>query len=247
MALDPKSLIVNLLHCIRKLPRVFLLLPDSSFRLFSSGFAQERRSCRLWSASPGGGRRRSLCVECIMRYQFGDPELVRVYAPALLISESAQEHDFLLSALQQQIQPITFVEHLWVADLIVGEHEMLRLRQCKTRIIRAYTSQALQNLLRLVTEVRESEQIDDLVAKWFTNKAAKRAVIRVLRKFGLDEGSIDAEAVRLSMADIAPLDRRSAELELRRDRILRQIEDYRAGLAIQIVKKLDYPPDDVPR
>ena len=76
---------------------------------------------------------------------------------------------------------------------------------------------------------------------WFTNKAARRKMSKILRTFGLDEVSIDAEALRLSIADIAPFDRRMAELERRREDILRQIEDHRAGLASQVTAILDQP------
>ena len=95
--------------------------------------------------------------------------------------------------------------------------------------------------LALATGVYESEQIDYLVEKRLTNQAVKRTVSRILRDFGLDERSIDAEALRLSMADITPFDRRITELELRRDRLLRRIEDHRAGLAFDVVAKSDRP------
>jgi hypothetical protein len=170
--------------------------------------------------------------------------LAQLYAPALLISESADEHNYLRNALQQQIQPENFIEHLWVADLLDGEHEMARLRRFKSRMIRSNTARALGNLLRLVTDIAESDQIDDLVAKWFTNKAAKRTVARILRDFGLDEASIDAEALRLSMAAVAVLERRTLELEHRREKILRRIDDHRAGLAIQVGRSFDRVPED---
>jgi hypothetical protein len=179
-----------------------------------------------------------------MDHQLDDRDLAQLYAPALLSTESTDEHDFLRNTLQQQIQPETFIEHLWVADLIEGEHEMGRLRRFRARIIRSNTPQALRNLLSLVTGVYESNEIDYLVAKWFTNKAVKRTVSRILRDFGSDEVSIDAEALRLSMTDIAPLERRKTELELRRDRILGRIEDHRAGLATQVMAKLDHRPGD---
>jgi hypothetical protein len=166
-------------------------------------------------------------------------DLTQLYAPALLISESSDEHDYLRNALQQQIQPKSFLEHIWVADLVNGEHELWRLRQFRARIIRSKTPQALRNLLRLLADISESDQIDYLASKWFTNKMVKRTVSRILRDFGSDETSIDAEALLLSMTDIGMLDARKAELELRRDKILRQIEDYRAGLAIQVMTSLD--------
>jgi hypothetical protein len=129
--------------------------------------------------------------------------VAQLYKPYLLMSESIDEHNLLRSALQQQIQPDTFIEHIWVHD----------------------------------------NDIDRLVNKWFTNKAVRRTVSGILRTFGLDEASIDAEAFRLSIADIALFDRRMAELERRREDILRQIEDHRAGLASKVTAILDQPAE----
>ena len=52
-----------------------------------------------------------------------------------------------------------------------------------------------------------------------------------VRDIGLDEAAIDVEAYRLSMADLAAIERRLTELALRRDKIFRQMEDYRAGIS----------------
>jgi hypothetical protein len=180
----------------------------------------------------------------LMSYQLTGPDLAQLYAPALLFSETPREYELLRKALQQQIQPKNTIEHIWVADLVNGEHERWRLGQFRARIIRSKTPQALRNLLKLITDVSESDEIDYLASKWFTNKTVKRRVAKILRDFGSDETSIDAEAFLLSMTEIGMLDRREAELELRRDKILRQIEDRRAGLAIQVVTTLDQHRED---
>jgi hypothetical protein len=178
-----------------------------------------------------------------MNYQLYDRDVAQLYKPYLLMSESIDEHNLLRNALQQQIQPETFIEHIWVADLVDGEHELRRLRRSKAEIVKSKTSNALRSLLLcLLIDVHDSD-IDRLVNKWFTNKAVRRTVCGILRTFGLDEASIDAEAFRLSIADIALFDRRMAELERRREDILRQIEDHRAGLASKVTAILDQPPE----
>jgi hypothetical protein len=180
-----------------------------------------------------------------MSYQLTGSELAQLYTPALLFSESPREYELLREALQQQIQPRNFIENIWVADLVNGEHELWRLRQFRSRIIRSKTPQALRNLLSLLTDTSESDEIEYLAAKWFTNKTAKRTVARILRDFGLDETSIDAEAFLLAMAEIGHFETRQAELEGRREKILRRIEDHRAGLAIEVITTLDqYAGDD---
>ena len=178
-----------------------------------------------------------------MNYQLDNRDVAQLYEPYLLMSESSDEHNLLRNALQQQIQPKSYLEHIWVAELVYGEHELRRLRRSKAHIVKSKTPKALQSLLlSLLIDVHEFD-IDRLVDKWFTNKAVRRKMSKILRTFGLDEASIDAEALRLSIADIAPFDRRMAELEQRREDILRQIEDHRAGLASQVTAILDQPPE----
>jgi hypothetical protein len=179
-----------------------------------------------------------------MNRQLEDRDLTQLYEPYLLVCESNDQHDSLRHSLQELIGPKNFIEHVWTAALVDGEHELGRLRRAKARIIRSHTGAALRNLLRLVTDVYESDQIDYLVAKWFTNKSIKRTVSRLLRDFGLDETSVDSEALRLSMEDIAVFDNRIAQLEARRDRILRRIEDHRAGLATELMPKSGQRPVD---
>ena len=74
-------------------------------------------------------------------------------------------------------------------------------------------------------------QIDDLARRWFTNKDVRKPVETLLRSNDLDEFVINVEAYRLSMADLAEIDRRLSYLAVRRDKLFRQIEDYRAGIA----------------
>ena len=59
----------------------------------------------------------------------------------------------------------------------------------------------------------------------------RHKVRAILRNFGLTEANIDAEAFRVSLGDLAAINRRLDELGSRRDRILQRIEDHRAGLA----------------
>jgi hypothetical protein len=75
------------------------------------------------------------------------------------------------------------------------------------------------------------DEIEDFARRWFTNKSVRKQVISLLRGIGLDEAAIDVEAYRVSMADSAAIERRLTEPALRRDKIFRQIEDYRAGIS----------------
>ena len=101
------------------------------------------------------------------------------------------------------------------------------------------TKSALRSLLILAIGVGDFAYNDYLIERWFTNKAVKKTVLAALGKFGLDESAIDAEAYRESTEQLEPLDMRLAELEARRDKILRRIEDHRAGLATRVQTNSD--------
>jgi hypothetical protein len=108
---------------------------------------------------------------------------------------------------------------------------MLRLRRFKSLIITSARRPALQNLLHLLLQDSASKDIDDLADRFFSNKDVRRKVGAILRDFGLTEASIDAEAFRVSLDDLAQINRRLDELGSRRDKILQRLEDHRAGLA----------------
>ncbi len=165
--------------------------------------------------------------------------LALLYSPALLQSESADDFHSLSDAVQQQLMPHEYIEHIWVSDLITGEWEKQRLRRFKMLICQSAVRRAIYNLLKLLFGVAESKEAADLAQRWFTNKSVRRKVLAILRDFGLDESAIDAEAFRLSMEDLAAIDGRLAELEARCDKNLRRLEDHRAGLASQIQPNSD--------
>ncbi|QHO78242.1 hypothetical protein ACH79_42320 [Bradyrhizobium sp. CCBAU 051011] len=120
---------------------------------------------------------------------------------------------------------------MWVAEIVKSEWETLRLGKFKSLIVKAARRLAVQSLLAVLLSGAESEDIEDLAERYFTNKRERKKVEALLRKFGLSEPNIDAEAFRCSIADLAEINRRLVDLGSRRDKILQQLEDYRAGLA----------------
>jgi len=71
----------------------------------------------------------------------------------------------------------------------------------------------------------------------------------LLRQFQMDETAIEAEAFRLCSENVERLDQMVALAEVRRNRALRCIADYRQSLAKQIKQATDriLDNDDVPR
>lgn len=171
-----------------------------------------------------------------MTEHFNSADVDRLYAPMMLCAETADDFSLLRESLQRHYQPRNFIENILVADLVTGEQEILRYRRAKERIIKLKTPEAIRQLLRLTRVVGyQSDEMDCLTQRFFTSQKVRNRVGRILRGYGMDEGSIDAEALRLSLGEIELIDRRLSELERRRSKIFDQIEVHRAGLAQQVV------------
>ena len=160
-----------------------------------------------------------------------DPELADLYQTELLVSESQRRYSTVRDAVLKQLRPGDFVEHMWAAEIVESEWETLRLRHFKSLIVNSARRPAVQSLLAVLLSRTESDDIEDLAERFFTNKRERKKVGAILRKFGLSEANIDAEAFRCSIAELAEINRRLVELGSRRDKILQQLEDHRAGLA----------------
>jgi hypothetical protein len=163
----------------------------------------------------------------------------------LLITESADEFDALRDAFEQEIKPRGIIVHMYVHDMSSIVWEILRLRRCKVNIINAAFRSALENLL--VQLLRQPGQFElepgrkerALAQAWFTDKAAKKEILDILDRFGLDESAIEAEAIRQSSADLELIDRMLTSLESRRNKALGCIAEYRASLAQQLRESAD--------
>jgi hypothetical protein len=163
----------------------------------------------------------------------------------LLITESADEFDAVRDAFEREIQPRGIVEHMYVDDISSIVWEILRLRRCKALMINAGFRSALENLLvqlliqprQLELEVRHKARA--LAEAWFTDKAAKKEILQILDRFGLDEFAIEAEAIRASSSDLELLDRMLTSLETRRNKALGCVAEYRASLAHQLRESAD--------
>jgi hypothetical protein len=160
-----------------------------------------------------------------------DRELALLYEPSLIVSDSQRSYNSVRDAVQQQLAPRDFVEHMLAAEFIDGEWETLRLRRFKTLIVTSARFAALQKLLTVLLGNAQRSDIRELAERFFTNKTVRRKVGKLLRSYGLTEANIDAEAFRQSLEDLAQINRRLAELVSRRDKILRLFEEHRAGLA----------------
>jgi hypothetical protein len=157
------------------------------------------------------------------------------------MTESREDFDQVRNTLEAEIQPRGMIEQMYVRDMAYILWEIRRLRRCKDTIInvafRTGLERVLKQLLRRPGQnewFNSNEEIEDLALRWFTDPKAKKEVSELLRKFQLDEIAIEAEAIRDSPQDLEQLDRMLRSLEVRRDRALALVVEYRVNLAHQL-------------
>jgi len=152
----------------------------------------------------------------------------------LLSFESQLDYKLLDEAIRNHIGPRNLIEEMWCAEILEGAWETRRLQRFKRQIPNSAKPAALRNLLGSITDNRDPEGIDELAFCWLSQKRAKKKVAAMLVEVGLDDSAVDAEAYRLSLAEIVQIDRRLTELAERRDEIFREIEDHRARTATPV-------------
>jgi hypothetical protein len=167
-----------------------------------------------------------------MEQKTKDLKQTLISQPHLLRYESQREYQQLADAIRDHISPRDMLEEMWTSEIIEGEWEIARLRRYKGKIINLDRLVSLRNLLQSILPDHSDAEIDDLARRSYTNKEIRKQVDKLLHSIDLDESAIVVEAYRSSIAHQTGIDRRLMELALRRDKIFRQIEDRRAGIAV---------------
>src|SRR3954447_14845176 len=169
--------------------------------------------------------------------------LALISIPALLLSESAVEFNSLAAALTEEIEPRGIIEQMHVAETTKRVWETLRIHRCKAAMINTAFREALKNLLmQLWKEPGEPtpyEESQELAFAWFTDPKAKEEVAEILGRFQLDETAIEAEAIKSLAPELEVLDRMLMALEVRRNRALRGIAEYRLSFAKRVQQGSD--------
>jgi hypothetical protein len=169
--------------------------------------------------------------------------LALISRPALLLTESADEFDTLQATLVQEIDPHGIIEQMHVAEAAKIVWEMLRVHRCKAAMINTAFRAALKNLLvQLWAEPGEPtpyQESEDLAFVWFTDPKAKEDVAEILGRFHLDETAIEAEAIKSLAKELEVLDRMLMTLEVRRNRAIRGVAEYRESFAKRVQEGSD--------
>ena len=151
----------------------------------------------------------------------------------LLITESKDDLDQIRDELRGEMKPRSFIEHMYVDEMGHLVWEVLRYRRGKTNLIRLAMRPALEELLpELLRQSGEyshhhQDEAQQLAQDWFSNEKTRKQVRELLARYGLDEGAIEAQAMRRVADELGGFDRLLASGEARRERALRGIDEYR--------------------
>ena len=155
--------------------------------------------------------------------------------PILLRRERVEDFEALLWQLKQEIEPRGFVEEMYVEEVAVIIWDIMRYRRIKSSILGNVYKTALKNiLLQILHDPNEDMyrvRADKLATAWFTEPKARASVTALLDQRQLDEDSILAEAFRLTAPEIERIDQMIAICEVRRDRAIRNVAEYRLSFA----------------
>jgi hypothetical protein len=153
--------------------------------------------------------------------------------PPMLTGESLDDYLRLHSAFEDLIKPQDAFEDMLVADVPEATWEMLRFRRFKVCIMESARRPALSKLLAYGLQVVESDEADELSERFFSDPAVRKEVLQMLQKFNLNEGAIEAEAMRLVLDDLETVDKMLLRAEKRREDAFRFIDAYRHELAVR--------------
>jgi hypothetical protein len=79
----------------------------------------------------------------------------------------------------------------------------------------------------------ETEKLEDLCRRWFTEQEAREQVSALLREHNLDESAIEAEVFREAAVELELVDRMQSSMEARRNKAIACLAACRASLTMQ--------------
>jgi hypothetical protein len=160
--------------------------------------------------------------------------------PPVLRSESADEYTSLHKRLIEEIRPQGPIEAAYVEEITDLIWTIQRLRSCKVSTIHQMSRRALDSILNQLLAIHEKIKAPALGQKWFEeDAAAKEEVSEILKRFGLDESAIEAEAIKLASEQLEWLDKNLVSAGSRLDKSLRFVKSYRVDFADELRRKTD--------
>jgi hypothetical protein len=157
--------------------------------------------------------------------------------PPLMENDNRADYEGLKERLQGALNPSNAMENIWVRDILDLQWELLRLRRLRILFL---DSASHIGLRRVLSDRLESYKINSLVSGWaLRNEDALEETYGLLDKWGLTEQDIDAHTLVASIDTLERFDRMIAQLEARRNSVLREIDRHRDALARRLKDALD--------
>jgi hypothetical protein len=143
-------------------------------------------------------------------------------APALAAGEKLENYRALVAEVSAAVQPNTLFDRLVVSDLCHALWEEQRFRRQQAALPGATGLKALQCLLASIGFEPDALTI---ATDYFGNDGEERTkATALLRRFGITDDAIAAQASQHNLATIAALERLLGNRQSRRDMILREYQ-----------------------
>jgi hypothetical protein len=152
------------------------------------------------------------------------------FADSVLISESVRDFEDLYNRVEQDLQPQGIMESRIVRRIAQTAWEMDRYQRAKTNIINLAFKEALLDLLQQLGQ--EEEEEEPLSERWFNEPEAKQEVKGLLKRYGLNEYAIEAEAVRKASKELESMESILGSSETRLKNALGALTEYK-NLAVR--------------
>jgi hypothetical protein len=160
--------------------------------------------------------------------------------PPVLSTENLGVYEFILLDIAKEIRPRTTFEWFWVKDLADIIWEIRRYRSAIASIMDVVSKPALKSILEStevpsyapgIVSLEKSEadfwKKESFADKWYGSPDERAEVSAKLAKYELDADAVAGEAFVIRQNPIHTLQILIERVELRRDRILREIGFYR--------------------
>lgn len=152
----------------------------------------------------------------------------------LLITESEEEFKGIRDEIYEEIGPRGIIERIYVDDFIDIVWQMLRLKRCKAGVTNLAFHDASKHLL-----FRLMQAGPDVARDWISEPELAKEVEAGLATYKLDGSVIIAHAIKESSYQLELIETLLASLEVRRDKALIRIAQYRGELGAVLRRTSD--------
>jgi hypothetical protein len=161
--------------------------------------------------------------------------------PPILIGESRSAYEAIFFGFVKKIEPQDIIEWFLLNDVVNYTWDICRLDKSKSVLINTIWKEALRMILESCLPQDEQDPgrtARKLAEDWFATSDGQFSVIELLRKYHLDEGAVDAQAMVLRLPELGEIDRKLERARVARIRTLAEIERYRIAGSWKMPKKL---------